>query len=75
MPLAPELVETLVCPKSKQKLIYFEADATLVCPSSRLSYRIDRGIPVLLVDEATQLSQADVDRYLAKAKELGLPNA
>ena len=75
MPLAPELLETLVCPKSKEKLIYFEADAKLVCPKSRLSYRIERGIPVLLVDEATTLSQAEVDRFVAKAKELGLPNA
>jgi len=75
MPLAPELLETMVCPKSKQKLLYFEADAKLVCPTSRLSYRIDRGIPVLLVDEATELSQAEVDRFVAKAKELGLPNA
>jgi len=75
MPLAPELLETLVCPKSKQKLLYFESDAKLVCPSARLSYRIEKGIPVLLVDEATELSQAEVDRFVAMAKELGLPNA
>ena len=75
MPLAPELLEVLVCPRSKQKLVYFEADQRLVCPASRLAYRIDRGIPVLLVDEATELPQAEVDRLVAKAKELGLTNA
>lgn len=75
MPLAPELLASLVCPKSKQKLIYLESMDRLVCPASRLSYRIERGIPVLLVDEAVELSQAEVDRFVAKAKELGLPNA
>jgi len=75
MPLAPELLESIVCPRSKQKLLYFEADQRLVCPSSRLSYRIERGIPVLLVDEATELPQAEVDRLVAQAKALGLPNA
>ena len=75
MPLAPELLACLVCPKSKQKLIYFEAMDRLICPASRLSYRIERGVPVLLVDEAVELSQGEVERLVAKAKELGLPNA
>ena len=75
MPLAPELLASLVCPKSKQKLIYLESMDRLLCPTSRLSYRIERGIPVLLVDEAVELSQGEVDRLVAKAKELGLPNA
>jgi len=75
MPLAPELLKTLVCPKSKQPLIYFEADNRLVCPASRLAYRIDHGIPVLLVDEASELTSVEVDRLVGKAKSLGLPNA
>ena len=75
MPLARELLDVLVCPKSKQPLIYFEKEAMLLCPASRLKYRIDNGVPVLLVDEATEVSQADLDRLLKQAKELGLPGA
>jgi uncharacterized protein len=75
MPLAKELLEVLVCPKSKQPLVYFEADAFLLCPASRLKYRIDRGVPVLLVDEATELPQTECDRLVSQAKDLGLPGA
>lgn len=75
MPLAPELLEKLVCPKSKQPLFYFETEERLVCPASRLVYRIERGIPVLLVDEAEQLSDSDAASYAQRAKELNLPGA
>ena len=75
MPLARELLDVLVCPKSKQPLVYFEAEGFLLCPTSRLQYRIDDGVPVLLVDEATEVSQVEVDRLLKRAKDLGLPGA
>jgi hypothetical protein len=78
--LAPELLEILVCPKSKSPLIYFprgdanddEAHGFLLCAQSRLRYRIDEGVPVLLVDEATALSQPEVDALIARAGTLGL---
>jgi uncharacterized protein YbaR (Trm112 family) len=78
--LAPSLVDVLVCPKSKQPLVYFprgEADrdaaqAFLLCPASRLRYRVEEGVPVLLVEEATELSDADVDRLVQRAHELKL---
>jgi uncharacterized protein YbaR (Trm112 family) len=73
MPLAQDLLDKLVCPKSKQPLVYFEADEVLLCPASRLRYRIEDGVPVLLVDEATEVSPDELERMLAKAKELGLP--
>jgi hypothetical protein len=75
MPLAQELLDKLVCPKSKQPLVYFEQEAFLLCPASRLRYPIVDGVPVLLVEEATELSPAEVDRWLEHAKELGLPGA
>lgn len=72
MPLSRALLDVLVCPKSKQPLVYFEQEGFLLCPASRLRYRIEDGVPVLLVDEATEVTQADVDRLV---KELGLPGA
>ena len=72
MALPRALLDQLVCPKSKQPLVYFEAEDFLLCPSSRLRYRIDAGVPVLLVDEATELTGPEVDRLV---KELELPGA
>ena len=78
--LAPDLLAILVCPKSKEPLLYFprgeddrsEADAFLLCPASRLRYRIDDGVPVLLVDEARALSAEDTTALVKRAGALRL---
>lgn len=70
--LPASLLEVLVCPKSKQPLIYIEEDGGfLLCPASRLRYRIDDGVPVLLVEEATEISADEVDRLVKRAKDRG----
>ncbi len=77
--LAPALLEILVCPKSKQPLIYFprgeedadEAQGILVAPASRLRYRIEAGVPVMLVEEAVELSPEALQKLVARAKQLG----
>jgi hypothetical protein len=73
--LDPSLLEILVCPESKQRLVYFADEGFLFCPASKLRYRIDDGIPVMLVDEATRLSEAEAAELVAKAKARGLANA
>ncbi len=50
--LAPELKEILACPKCKGGLEFREAERQIRCPSCRLAFRIDDGIPVMLLDEA-----------------------
>ena len=52
MALSPELLEILVCPESKGELVYFESEGFLFCPGSKLKYRIEDDIPVMLIDEA-----------------------
>jgi uncharacterized protein len=74
MPLPPELLELLVCPKSKQPLVYFESERFLFCASSMLKYRIDNDVPVLLVDEAVAVDAADAAVLAKRAKDLGLPH-
>jgi uncharacterized protein YbaR (Trm112 family) len=73
MPLARELLDVLVCPRSKQPLVYFESEGFLLCPSSKLKYRIDGDVPVLLVEEATEVTSSELERLVRRAKELGLP--
>ena len=52
MPLAPELLEILVCPKCKGDLEYRPEQGVLVCPACRLAYPIEDDIPIMLIDEA-----------------------
>lgn len=81
--LANELVDVLVCPKSKQPLIYFprgesDSDASngfLLCPASRLRYPVQDGVAALLVEEATEVPAAALAALVAKARQLGLRGA
>ncbi|BAC18349.1 conserved hypothetical protein [Corynebacterium efficiens YS-314] len=54
MSLDPKLLEVLACPKDKGPLRYLESEQLLVNERLGLAYRIDDGIPVLLIDEATE---------------------
>lgn len=55
MPLAPELLEILVCPRCKGDLEYRSDPESLVCHACRLVYAVEDGIPVMLIDEARPL--------------------
>ncbi|MFN0250420.1 MAG: Trm112 family protein [Kofleriaceae bacterium] len=78
--LPVDLVAVLACPKSKQPVIYFpkgeenrdESSAFLFCPASKLRYRVERGVPVMLVEEATEVPEATATALVARAKALGL---
>ena len=50
--LSEELLEIIVCPKCKGKLKYDKENNRLICEESRLIYRIDGDIPILLIEEA-----------------------
>ncbi len=54
-PLAPELREILACPKCKGELEFHEEEAEIRCLACRLAFRIDDGIPVMLLDEAREI--------------------
>jgi len=53
MVMDKELLEILACPKCKGGLQLTVDESELRCDACRLSYRVDDGIPILLVDEAT----------------------
>ncbi len=67
MALDPELLEILVCPESKRPLIYFEQEDFLLCPDSKLKYRVEDGIPVMLIEEAERLTEEQAQALLARA--------
>ncbi len=56
MTLPPDLLEILVCPKCKGDLEHrTDAAEALVCHACRLVYRVEDGIPIMLIDEAEPL--------------------
>jgi len=54
-PLPAELKEILACPKCKGELEFREAEGEIRCLACRLAFRIEEGIPVMLLDEARPL--------------------
>jgi uncharacterized protein YbaR (Trm112 family) len=66
--LDARLIDILVCPESKAPLIYFEDEAFLFCPESRLRYPIVDGIPVMLIDEAERLDEDAAAALVATAR-------
>lgn len=51
-----KLLSILVCPVSKAPLVYDEDKQELVCKASGLAYPVREGIPVMLEEEARQLT-------------------
>jgi len=50
-----KLLEILVCPICKGKLVHRKKEGELVCKVDRLAFPIRDGIPVMLVEEAREL--------------------
>ncbi len=50
-----KLLDILVCPICKGKLVYMPKAGELICKVDRLAFPIRDGIPVMLEDEAREL--------------------
>lgn len=72
MSLDQRLLEILACPSDKGPLYYFEDEACLFNPRLGLRYRIDDGIPVMLIDEAETVNEAESERLMGLATSGGL---
>ena len=55
----------LACPQDKGPLLLVD-DSVLYNPRLRRAYPIENGIPVLLVDEARDVTDAEADDYAAR---------
>lgn len=81
MPLDPLLIEVLACPEDKGPLLYFADEERLYNPRLRRSYSVRDGIPVMLVEEAQSVDEAEHERLMSKAASgdvvttLGSPRA
>jgi uncharacterized protein YbaR (Trm112 family) len=57
-----KLLDILVCPITKGPLIYDKKKKELISRSARLAYPIVDGIPVMLEEEARELTADEVKR-------------
>lgn len=63
MALKAALTEILACPLCKGKLKYDQAGQQLICTFDRLAYPIRDNIPVLLSDEARELTLEETEQW------------
>ena len=53
--LDPRILEILVCPLTKNTLVYDAEAQELISKSAGLAYPIRNGVPIMLPDEARQI--------------------
>jgi len=72
MSLDPLLLEVLACPVDKSPLLWFADEDRLYNPRLHKSYRVDDGVPILLVEEGTDVDDDEHARLMAKAEADGV---
>ena len=58
----PKLLEILVCPVTKGRLVYDRENQELISKSAGLAYPVRKGVPIMLPGEARELSGEERDR-------------
>ena len=72
MTLDPKLLEILACPEDKGPLLYFADESALYNPRLHRRYDVRDDIPIMLIDEATDVGDAEHERLVAKAASEGI---
>ena len=67
MALAPLLLEILVCPEDRQPLWFFDDEQVLFNERLKRIYAVVDGIPDLLIEDATTVSDDEHARLVSKA--------
>ena len=55
--ISNELLQILLCPSCKSELVFDEKNNELICYKSKLAYKINEGIPIMLIDEARKIEE------------------
>ena len=61
MALDPKLLEILACPEDKGPLLYFDDESSLYNPRLKRRYAVRDDIPIMLIDEAETVDDAEHD--------------
>lgn len=57
MTISEDLLEILVCPKCKGKIVLNASKDGLICEACKLMYEIRDDIPIMLIDEAKPIPE------------------
>ena len=72
MTLDQSLLEILACPQDKGPLFYIESENILLNPRLKRSYAVVDSIPVMLIEESTQVTDAEHARIEARIAAEGI---
>jgi uncharacterized protein len=72
MALDAKLLEILACPEDKGPLLYFADEDSLYNPRLKRRYRVQDDIPIMLIDEAETVDDAEAARLMQKAETEGI---
>ena len=72
MALDQQLLDILACPDDKGPLLYFADEEALYNPRLKRRYAIRDDIPIMLIDEAETVDDAEHERLVAKAEADGI---
>jgi uncharacterized protein YbaR (Trm112 family) len=73
MTLDSTLLAILACPEDKRPLYYIESESVLYNPRLKRTYEVRDGIPVMLVEEATALTDVEDARLQALVSDGQIP--
>ncbi|RLB09662.1 MAG: Trm112 family protein [Deltaproteobacteria bacterium] len=59
MGISEELLKILACPKCKNDITFDSAKDRLICKNCKVYYEIKDGIPIMLVEEAKPIEDAN----------------
>ena len=68
MALDPKLLEILACPEDKGPLFHLADEQTLYNPRLKRRYEIRDNIPIMLIDEATAVDDAEHRRIMDRVE-------
>jgi len=66
----PRTLEMLVCPLTKTRLTLSSDGTELISLAARLAFRIERGVPLLSLDEAREIEPHELARLAARRVSL-----
>ena len=72
MTLDQTLLEILACPEDKGPLFYIESENILLNPHLKRSYAVVEGIPVMLIEESTHLTDVELARLESRIAAEGI---
>lgn len=72
MTIDQTLLEILACPEDKGPLFYIESENILLNPRLKRSYAVVEGIPVMLIEESTHLTDVELARLESRIAAEGI---